>query len=329
MDLKPSLSIRLLAGMLCAGLLAVALPSAATAAPGHFRGVVTKPTTAGRAYKAKIHSASTRRRSTSNMTYHSGPVMHTDANYAIYWAPSGYSFSAGYTSLISQFFGNVAAADGTATNDYSVARQYHDSSGTGFSYGASSGGSYNDTDPYPANGCNANAGSGTCITDSQLQAEVNKFVTAHALPRGLGAMYFVYFPSGVATCFDSSGSQCSTNVYCAYHSSLGSGPSSTLYANMPYAGVPGCESGQYPNGNVAADSVLNVTSHENIEGITDPLGNAWYDSRGNEIGDKCNFNFGAPLGGTAGHEYNEAISTGKYWLQQEWSNANSGCVQHA
>ncbi|MEO6857888.1 MAG: hypothetical protein ABI323_04790 [Solirubrobacteraceae bacterium] len=83
------------------------------------------------------------------------------------------------------------------------------------------------------------------------------------------------------------------------------------------------------NGNAAADAAINVTSHENNEMITDPLGNAWYDLIGNEIGDKCAWNFGAPSGGTSGAEYNQAIATGKYWLQQEWSNAVAGCVQHA
>ena len=78
-----------------------------------------------------------------------------------------------------------------------------------------------------------------------------------------------------------------------------------------------------------ADDELNVTSHENIETITDPLGTAWYDASGQEIGDKCNFTFGSPLGGGAGAEYNEQISSGNYWLQEEWSNAASGCVQRS
>ncbi|MGB9182750.1 MAG: hypothetical protein WCB67_01690 [Solirubrobacteraceae bacterium] len=306
----------------------MAAPSMAAAqTPGHFRGVVTAHTAAGRAYQAKIHAAR-RRAGTNNLIYNGGPVMHTDANYSIYWAPSGHSFSSNYTATVNTFFANVAAASGATSNDYSVARQYYDTTGN-VSYSASFGGAITDTSAYPANGCNANAGAGICITDAQLQTEVNNVIAAHGLPRGTGTMYFVYFPSGVATCFDGTGSQCSTNVYCAYHSSVGSGTSAMLYANMPYAGVSGCESGQYPNGDVAADSVLNVTSHENIEAITDPLGNAWYDASGNEIGDKCNFNFGSPLGGAPGSEYNESISSGHYWLQQEWSNAASGCVQHS
>ncbi|MGB9182749.1 MAG: hypothetical protein WCB67_01685 [Solirubrobacteraceae bacterium] len=309
--------------------LLIASASAAAQTPGHFRGVVTAHTAAGRALRAQLHGAGAANSilgTATNMTYNGGPVMHTDANYSIYWEPSGYSTPASYKSIIDGYFTNVAGANGATSNDYSVATQYPDGSGA-FSYGASFGWRILDTNPYPASGCSS--GTGPCITDAQLQTELNNVISSHGLPRGTGNLYFVYFPSGVTTCFDSTGSQCSGNVYCAYHSSVGSGSSTTLYANMPYDGVSGCESGQYPNGDVAADSELNVTSHENIEAITDPLGNAWYDLTGQEIGDKCNFNFGSPLGGAAGSEYNESISSGHYWLQQEWSNAASGCVQRS
>jgi hypothetical protein len=115
-----------------------ALPAVAGAAgPGHFRGVVIKRTAAGRAYHAKIHPFSFHLR---NLRYHGGPVMHTDANYTIFWVPPGYGFPSGYASIINGFFGNVSAANGASTNVYSVARQYPDSSGSGFTYGTSSGG---------------------------------------------------------------------------------------------------------------------------------------------------------------------------------------------
>ena len=77
-----------------------------------------------------------------------------------------------------------------------------------------------------------------------------------------------------------------------------------LYANQPYTdtsgvGAPGvCDSGQHPNGDFA-DATINVLSHEHNETITDPDGNAWYDSSGNEIGDKCAWNFGSALGSTS------------------------------
>lgn len=317
------------AGLLAGASIAPSLAAAAAGAagPGHFRGVVTAKTSKGRALRAKLQARHVSSRghagSAQNLTYFGGPVMHSDANYAIYWQPAGYGYTPNYQSLVNSFFANVGAASGASSNVYSVATQYSDSSGP-IAYNASFAGSTVDTNPYPASGCRAGS---VCITDAQLQTEIQRVIAARGLPTGMNRIYFVFFPSGVNTCFDSGGSQCSTNVYCAYHSNIGSGPTGILYANMAYGGTTGCQSGQYPNADSAADSVINITSHENIEAVTDPLGNAWYDSSGNEIGDKCAWNFGAPLGGPSGAEYNQAIASGNYWLQQEWSNASSGCAQ--
>lgn len=319
------------AGVLGALLVLGVLPTGAGAkvgavSPGHIRGIVTAHTAAGRAlaYKLAHRGAAS---SSNNLIYNGGPVMHSDANYAIYWEPSGYSTSSTFKNIVNSYFGNVAAASGATNNNYSVATQYYDTTGN-IAYSATSGGSYVDTDPYPSLGCVGTASiGGPCINDSQLQTEVAKVVAARGWPKGLGAEYFVYFPSGVTTCTSVASYECSGTIYCAYHSSFASGGSTILYANMPYDGVSGCESGEYPNGDTGADSELNVTSHENIETITDPLGTAWYDSSGNEIGDKCNFTFGSPLGGSAGAQYNEQINSANYYLQEEWSNAAGGCVQ--
>lgn len=321
---------------LLGALLALAIVPAAAGAqsraisPGHIRGIVTAHTKAGRALARKIANRGlglSLLGGSSNLQYNGGPVMHSDANYAIYWEPSGYSTTSTFKNIVGGYFGNVAAASGATTNDYSVTTQYYDGSGN-IAYSASNGGSTVDTTPYPSSGC-VSTSLGPCISDSQLQTEVSKVVAAHGWPHGLGAVYFVYFPPGVTTCTDVTSTQCSGTVYCAYHSSMGSGSSTLLYANMPYDGVSGCDSGQHPNGDTGGDDEVNVTSHENIEAITDPLGTAWYDSSGQEIGDKCNFNFGSPLGGASGSEYNEQISSGNYWMQQEWSNKASGCVQRS
>jgi hypothetical protein len=102
----------------------------------------------------------------------------------------------------------------------------------------------------------------------------------------------------------------------------------TLYANMPYADTSptACGTGQSPNGS-DADDTLNVTSHEHREMINDPTGSAWYDLLGNEGSDKCAWNFGAPLGSTGTGAYNQVINGHFYYLQTEWTNAHTGCVQ--
>jgi len=63
-----------------------------------------------------------------------------------------------------------------------------------------------------------------------------------------------------------------------YHSSIGSGPTVTLLASIAdtLASNPGVPT---PHAS-AADAVLNVTSHEHNETITDPTGGGWYDSSG-------------------------------------------------
>jgi hypothetical protein len=259
----------------------------------------------------------------NNLLYNGGPVMHTNSVYAIYWVPSGYSVQAGYQSTIDGFFQNVAADSTKPSNVYYSDTQYYDTTSGNIQYSSTFSGSIVDTDRFPANGCRDRY-TKTCLSDAQLQSEISHVVSSQGLPAGLGTEYFLFTPKNVGSC---SGSYCAYSYYCAYHSNIGTGSNAILYANMPYAAyVPrACGSGQSPNGN-DADSTLNVTSHEHNETITDPLGTAWFDSSGNENGDKCAWNFGAPLGGSAGTEYNQVIGSGHYYLQQEWSNQSSGCV---
>ncbi|HLZ08578.1 MAG TPA: hypothetical protein VKT80_08330, partial [Chloroflexota bacterium] len=131
---------------------------------------------------------------------------------------------------------------------------------------------------------------------------------------------------GIGSCF--SGSECAFTVYCAYHSWMGGGTTATLYANMPYADTSpaGCDAGQHPNNN-DADATLNVTSHEHNETITDEQASAWFDSAGFENGDKCNFTFGTLHGTTPGRLWTNKINGHHYFIQEEWSNATSRCVQ--
>ena len=259
-----------------------------------------------------------------SLSYHNGPVMHTNAVYAIYWVPAGLTVSSGYQSVLDGFFQNVAADSGKTSNVYYSDTQYYDNTAAGkIQYSSTFKGFVVDTNPFPPNGC-TDSYTSVCLTDAQLQTEINNVIAANGWPRGTGSMFFLFTPKNVGSCY---GSACAFSYFCAYHSSFGSGSSATLYANMPYAAwVPSaCGSGQSPNGD-DADSTINVASHEHNEAITDPLGSAWYDRRGYENGDKCAWNFGSSLGSTNYGKYNQAIGTGFYYLQQEWSNKSSGCV---
>jgi hypothetical protein len=288
---------------------------AASAQAGNMRGVVPA--------HGHANNGARGAGSNNNLLYNGGPVMHTNKVYSIYWIPTGYSVQPGYQTTIDGFFRNVAADSNKASNVYFSDTQYYDTINGNILYSSSFGGSVADTDKFPANGCRDRY-TRVCLTDRQLQTEIGNVVKANNLPTGTGTEYFLFTPKNVGSCFSQ---YCAYSYFCAYHSNIGSGNTAILYANMPYAAFvsPACGSGESPNGN-DADSTINVTSHEHNETITDPFGTAWYDSSGYEDGDKCAWNFGAPLGGGAGAEYNQVIGSGHYYLQQEWSNHSSGCV---
>ena len=277
----------------------------------------------------------------SQVTYHGGPVQHSSAVYAIFWAPPSFPLPAGYQTIISQYFTDVAHDSYLPSNVYGSTTQYYDGAG-----GAKKFLSYNiafkwtgvDSRSFPASGCpNYVLGDGStskvCLTNAQLEKELKSVIASHKLPKGLGTNYFLFTPQGVASCMNAtalSSGGCydpmQSNGYCAYHSHFGSGAQAVLYANMPYDAISGCTSGESPNAN-AADAVLNNASHEHNETITDPLGTAWYDSAGNEIADKCHLVFGASAGETSSGQFNEVINGHGYWLQQVWSNRARSCVQ--
>jgi hypothetical protein len=258
-----------------------------------------------------------------NLGYHGGPVMHTNTTYTIYWIPPGYSVSSGYQSIINGFFQNVAAASGSSSNVYFSDTQYSDGTGA-IAYSSGYGQTYVDTSPLPASGC-SDSHTPVCLSDAQLRSEIAKDIAAAGWSANSTSMFFMFTAKNIGSCYSSS--SCAFSQYCAYHSSFTSGSNSVIYANMPYADtVPAaCDAGQHPNGD-DADATINVTSHEHNEAITDWQGNAWYDRRGYENGDKCAWTFGTSLGSTGSGQYNQVIGSGKYYLQQEWSNHSSGCV---
>ncbi|HLJ66096.1 MAG TPA: hypothetical protein VKX16_01890 [Chloroflexota bacterium] len=270
----------------------------------------------------------------SNLLYHSGGSVQTGTHhtFAVYWNPWGSSFSGTYQTLINGYFGNVAAASGASSNVYAIDTQYYQNIGhtTYIQYSENFAGSVQDSTTPSSSGCSSTSGGRLgCVSDAQIQQELQKVITANKLPEGLGYEYFVFLGNGVSTC---SGSSCFVSTFCAYHSNFTDGNTgqTVLYANMPYTGysLSACGSGQYPNNDPAADSTINVTSHEANETITDPLGNAWFDRSGYEIGDKCAWNFGSSQGSTQYGQYNQTINGAHYYMQQEWTNKSSGCAQH-
>jgi len=333
-----------------AALLASAVAVMALAAPA---GAVVTSTPAGRVGYLPVnegiaaHAAAPKGATVPTgeppLEYHGGPVMHSQTAYAIFWAPSGYSFPSGYRAAIESYLQNVAADSGKPGNVYSVSAQYEDGTGRA-SYNDSYGGSFADTTAYPTTGTCAPYEGFTgieytaCVSDAKLEAEVKADVSAKGWPTGLGAEYYVVLPPEVGSCFEGIEPICfdaenaEEEGFCAYHSFTGS--PHEIYANISYSpgDVFGCGVGEYPNGhsNGNVDDTLSSLSHEANESITDPLLNAWFDEIGFEDGDECrnsSDDFGPALGGPAGALFNQSIDGAHYYLQQEWSNDIEDCAQ--
>jgi len=248
---------------------------------------------------------------TNNLTYHSGPTEQTHStSYAIFWQPSGSYMAPGYQTLLPRYFGDVGGSP-----LYNVNTQYYDTGGAIVNTSAYAA-SWVDTSPYPS----------STLTDADLQNEVLNAVNTNNWPwSSADVEFFVFTAKGENSCY---GASCSFTQFCAYHSNFaatnGVTTASVLYANMPYAGTSpaACGAPSSPNNNPDADSEINLLSHEHMETVTDPLGTAWYDSAGSEIGDKCAWTFGA----TGSNGADVVWNGDPYIVQQEWSNATSSCV---
>ncbi len=149
---------------------------------------------------------------------------------------------------------------------------------------------------------------------STIVTEACNVIAANGATPDPNGIYFVYtsnFPTGHVN-------------YCAWHSHGTCNGVDIQVAYMPnITGVSGCDPLGVVNLNCntalseGAVALANVTSHEFMETITDADISAWYDSSGSEIGDKCAWKFSSCV----------TLTTGSWQLQEEWSNAISGCQQ--
>src|SRR5215472_17077808 len=128
----------------------------------------------------------------TNMDYNGGPVMPSNTDYMVLWSPGGLSaYPAGYVSGLKTYFKGLAHDSGGHQNVDSVSARYQ----TTF------GGALVDTHPYPKTECPAAAPVTACLTDPQIQAELERFVASRGLKTDLSHEYFLLPPPHVETCF--------------------------------------------------------------------------------------------------------------------------------
>jgi hypothetical protein len=141
---------------------------------------------------------------------------------------------------------------------------------------------------------------------AEVAEEVCSVLARNAIAPSAEAIYLVFTstPDGKSVC--------------AWHSWGACGGTAIRVALVPNPADTACELERRFSCcalSAAAMSLASYTSHEVLETITNPLGTAWSDAQGDEIGDKCASARGCTLlGGTS------------WELQQEWSNAAHGCA---
>jgi hypothetical protein len=251
---------------------------------------------------------------TSNVTYHAGPVIAGEMQvYAIFWEPSGSFVSSKFNMLLKRYFRDVGRSGLYANNG-----QYTDSSGQAPT-GAELAGTFVDRSPYPAT---------PVLQDSDIRNEVTHAMSVKGWQPGITHVFFVYTAANESICFALLG-LCSPpfGSMCGYHFGFPTPGGVVLYAGMPYAAnsLAHCYGlTTSPNKDIAADAEVNVTSHEQMEAATDPEASGWFGPGGltDEIGDKCAGVFG-PVNAQGADIY---FKGHPYILQKEWDNAISGCA---
>jgi hypothetical protein len=285
------------------------------------------------------------------VTYHGGAVMAGGITvHAIFWTGKTNAFQGprgttpSYEGLIKQFFTDAAHDSGATSNLFSVLPQYAQETGVNGNTppGVTQGDyaiaynsvtdSVDDTDAYPASAdqCASPNNIATCITDGQVQTEVDHVIAAQGGHRGLHDLWFVFLPPNVDECITPG--VCGSTAFAGYHSvsDLGHGPAIYAVAIDPLIELtigPGSDPQGYPD----AESTLNTAGHETVEAMTDPEGVGWMDPNGFEVADKCEFgpDVGSPLGfaGPDSAPFNQVIGGHDYLIQDMWSNPDNACVQ--
>jgi len=268
------------------------------------------------------------------LLYHSGGVVMTGSvtTYVIFWLPASgklqngapTSLSAGYQAIQKNMLGDYSG-HGIDNNN----TQYYQIIGGKTTYIQNAGvlgGAYLDPDAYPASGCTDSATPGNCITDAQIQTEIQKAMAFKGWTGGINHIFMLYTSSGEGSCFDSTSTSCAYVQYCAYHGYI-SGATPIIYGNEPYGNTSVCQVAgtPSPNGNPVADTAATAASHERTEATTDPELDAWYTALGNEIGDLCAYNYGTNTWDSS--KANQMWNGHFYELQLEFDNHVLGCVQ--
>jgi hypothetical protein len=189
------------------------------------------------------------------------PVLASNRTYAIYWDPTDH-YHGDWQHLIDTFFHGMGAESGTLANVFAVDTQYTDRANQHANYRSTFMGAATDTEKYPTVGNCTDPNplevedQITCLTDKQIRAQLETFITQHQLPKGMGTIFYLLTPPGVTVCLQESGPEEHCSDYeatkasyeqslCSYHSDISPANPTEGNANtILYAVIPWTAGGQ-------------------------------------------------------------------------------------
>ena len=310
----------------------------------------------------------------TGLCYHGGAVLSANETFALTWDPVRRYWQT-TRNFVENFLSDVAKGSGSLSSPYALTSQYTNGShvraannsvfgGACIDYGpnasfscrfgntsgsGSGGNAYSSSCPvtgpdqfveYPDGGFGPGAND-TCITDSDVRAELQKMIPAMNIgahvANGYAPVVALLVPSGVDVCLDSAGNLCSANSsstarFCSYHSQITVDGTQYTYLVQPWTASwttkNGCDEPDVPaisatmSSTTVAQNVgmrlVSPLSQSHIASIVDPGLNGWVALNGAEIND----NGCVPL--PTGLD-SVTVGSGGYWLQREFNNA--GVIQ--
>lgn len=178
------------------------------------------------------------------------------------------------------------------------------------------------------------------LTDGTMRAIVHAAVLFSG-ESGYEHIFHIFLPPGQDECFTSAATACyspdnpNSFAFCAYHNSVTfTDVGHVVYTVEPFQNVDGCRVRPgTPNGQLI-DSTNSTLSHELIETITDPDGDAWFNFTntilaGEEIADECDFFVIQQTSPTDFAVFGDPtvfrVGKHKYATQPEYNNDDHAC----
>ena len=266
------------------------------------RGNRPRTMTSGEPRAAVSNAAGVRFTTGNKIDYNGGAILLGTTRVYYIWYGSWDASSIG-------ILGNLASHIG-GSQYFNINTGYFDDTGTSVSNSVSFAGSTND-----------NYSQGHSLSDNSIWLAVTNALSHGSLPIDSNGVYFVLTSGDVQVSGFGS-------AFCGWHSQQTYNNTKIQYAfvgNPDPSQMNGCaQQTVSPNANPGADAMANIVAHELEESVTDPGQDAWYDSSGNEVGDKCAWTFGATYPAAGNSKANMSLGGKDYLIQQNWVNAGGG-----